>query len=62
MYLGSKFPEKVTLTLEDRQPAHRPGLYEFDLIPALRVGDFGRLEIDGRKLRLISTPVAAKAS
>jgi len=59
--MGSKFPEKITLTLEDKQPAFRPGLYEVDLLPALRVGDFGRLEVDGRRLKLVPV-VAAKSA
>jgi hypothetical protein len=53
-YLGSKFPKEVTLTLEGDQPAYAPGMYEVDLLPALNVGDFGRLEIDGRRLLLVA--------
>lgn len=61
VFFNSKYPKEMQLNLEDKQPAYRPGLYEFDLLPALEVGDFGRLVIDGRKLRL--SPVAnAKAA
>lgn len=53
VYLGSKFPKEVTLTLDDGNTSgYRPGMYEIDLLPTLTVGDFGRLEIDGRRLRL----------
>lgn len=57
VYLGSKFPKEMQLTLETPRDALRPGLYECDILPALDVGDFGRLVIDGRRLRF--QPVAA---
>lgn len=61
VYMGSKFPKEVTLSLEGDTPAYRPGMYETDLLPALKVGDFGRLEIDGRRL-VLSPVVEAKAA
>lgn len=59
LFLGSKFPKEAVLNLEEGQRAYRPGLYEIDLLPALDIGDFGRVVIDGR--RLILQPVMAPA-
>jgi hypothetical protein len=51
-YLGSKFPKEFQINLDDPKHAYAPGVYECDLIPALDVGDFGKLVIDGRKVQL----------
>ena len=62
-YLNSKFPKEIQLSLDDRRNALRPGLYEADLLPALEVGDFGKLNIDLRKLALLpAKPAAAKVA
>ena len=53
VYLGSKFPKEMQLSLDDPKHALRPGLYEADLMPALDVGDFGKLTVDVRKLVLL---------
>lgn len=58
VYLGSKFPKEMQIVLESAKDAVRPGLYQADLLPALDVGDFGKLVVDVRKLRL--HPVAEK--
>jgi hypothetical protein len=62
-YLGSKFPKEITLSLDKPGDALGVGHYEVDLMPALDVGDFGRLTIEARKLRFIpARPAAVKAS
>lgn len=61
IFLNSKFPKEFTITLDSGQGAFPPGLYEVDLLPALDVGDYGRLIIDGRRLSLLKSP-AAKAA
>jgi hypothetical protein len=58
MYLGSKFPKEVQLDVPSVAEAWPVGMYQTDLLPALDVGDFGRVEIDMRKLRLMSSPLA----
>lgn len=54
IYLGSKFPKEMQLSLEDRRNGLKPGLYHADLTPALDVGDFGKLVVDARKLVLFA--------
>ena len=61
VYLGSKFPKEIQINHEDPRNALRPGLYQVDILPALDVGDFGRLAIDGRRLNFVPL-VAAAAS
>lgn len=64
VYLGSKFPKEITVNHDDARNALKPGLYTVDLMPALHVGDFGRLSIDGRRLAflpVVAAAVAAKA-
>lgn len=60
-FLGSKFPKEITLNLDKGQRAFAPGLYQCDLLPALDVGDFGRLVVDGRKLSLLAQLAGAAA-
>ena len=62
-YLNSKFPKEIQVNHDDARNAFKPGLYHADLRPALDVGDFGKLIIDGRRLSLLpgAAPVAAKA-
>lgn len=64
VYLGSKFPKEIQLSLDDPSHAVNPGLYEADLLPALDVGDFGKLVVDVRKLVLHTQakPAAAKVA
>lgn len=57
LFLGSKFPKESVLNLEEGQRPYSPGLYEIDLLPALDIGDFGRIVVDGR--RVILQPVTA---
>lgn len=54
-YLGSKFPKEVELPVQSPADGWPVGLYTTDLLPALVVGDFGRVEVDMRKLRLVSS-------
>lgn len=54
IYLGSKFPKEFSLDLTAANQAVPPGLYEVDLMPALDIGDFGRVVVDVRKFRLLS--------
>lgn len=54
VYLGSKFPKEMQLLHDDPRNAIKPGLYVADLLPALDVGDFGKLVIDARRLSLLS--------
>lgn len=61
-YLGSKFPKEVQLPLDSQLHAWPVGLYVTDVMPALDAGDFGRLDIDMRKIRLLSQAEAAKPS
>lgn len=53
LYLGSKFPKEMTLSLDKPLDALPIGLYEVDLMPALDIGDFGRLHIEARKLKFV---------
>jgi hypothetical protein len=62
VYLGSKFPKEMQLSLDKPEHAIKPGLYAADLLPALDVGDFGKLVVDVRKLRLFAPAAAAKAA
>lgn len=61
VYLGSKFPKEMTLSLEKPADALAVGLYEVDLLPSLDVGDFGRLTIDARKLKFVPARPAVTA-
>lgn len=61
-FLGSKFPKEATINLDEGQRPFKPGLYEFDLLPALDIGDFGRFVIDGRRLVLVPVVAAAAAA
>lgn len=62
VYLGSKFPKEISINHDDARNALKPGLYEVDLTPALTVGDFGRLAIDGRRLNFLPVVAAIAAS
>lgn len=61
VYLGSKFPKEMQVTHEDARNAFRPGLYQVDLLPALDIGDFGRLVVEGRRLNFVPRPSVAAA-
>lgn len=63
-YLNSKFPKEISVNLESADKYLREGMYEVDIAPALEVGDFNRLSIDGRKLKfvpVVASVAAAKA-
>jgi hypothetical protein len=62
VYLGSKFPKEININHDDPRNALKPGLYTVDLMPALEVGDFGRLGIDGRRLSFVPERPAAVAA
>lgn len=59
VYLGSKFPKEIQINHDDPRNALSVGLYEADLLPALDVGDFGRLVIDGRRLNFVPVRAAS---
>lgn len=56
-YLNGKFPKEMQVNHDDARNAFPEGLYEADLRPALDIGDFGKMVIDGRRLALV--PVKA---
>lgn len=60
-YLNSKFPKEIQVMHDDARNALKPGLYEGDIRPALDVGDFGKLIIDGRRLSLVPERAAVAA-
>jgi len=44
------YPEKIQISLDDKEKPKQPGVYSVDPAELVKVGSFGSIEFDDRKL------------